>query len=176
MDTWDPLRGYASPAGGLRPHPRRAQLRRHQLRLAFSRRDRAPLRRIHPRGRRSRRLPRDEQRPRPRRLSRRAGRACSIASVATCRKRSARLLHPTCPGTVFPGLVSKPVCAESFGGSLWNLHRCRDRTCPAPAAGWSLARPTPRFQAQTQSLSRSALSLKPLLLRNFACQGERGFL
>ena len=36
MDTWDPLRGCASPDGGLRPHPRPAELCRHQLGLALS--------------------------------------------------------------------------------------------------------------------------------------------
>ena len=42
MDTWDPLRGYGSPRGSLWPHPRPAELYRHQHRLAFSRRGGAP--------------------------------------------------------------------------------------------------------------------------------------
>ena len=82
MDTWDPLRGYASPQEAFGRIKRPAQLHRHQLRLAVSRRGGAPLCRNHPRGRRPGRLPRNDQRSRPRRLSGRAGRAGAAAAVA----------------------------------------------------------------------------------------------
>ena len=54
MDTWDPLRGYASPEEAFGRIQRPAQLHRHQLRLAVSRRGCAPA------------LPRPFARPAPR--------------------------------------------------------------------------------------------------------------
>ena len=81
MDTWDPLRGYASPEEAFGRIRGPAQLCRHQLRLALSRRRGAPLCRNHPRGRRPGRLPRDDQRPRPRRLPGRAGRTGAPAAI-----------------------------------------------------------------------------------------------
>ena len=81
MDTWDPLRGLLVGEGGLRRDSRPAELCGHQLGLAVSARSGARLCRYDSRRRRAGRLPGDDQRPRPRRLSGRAGRTGAAAAM-----------------------------------------------------------------------------------------------
>ncbi len=81
MDTWDPLHGYASPAEAFGRIRARLSFVGISSDWLFPARGGARLCRHDSRGRRPCRLPRNDQRPRPRRLSGRTGRTGAAAAM-----------------------------------------------------------------------------------------------